>query len=308
MTGWRDPKGWVYSVRIVYVSRRGDGRRAPLPRLFLVKQGDMKRILPFAVIGLGAGAFLFAQDWAKQKLEQSPRHREWVKVTANGKPVEAYIAYPEVSAKAPVVLVIEEIFGLSDWAQLVTDEFAAAGYVAIVPDLLSGKGPNGGGTKSMTSDQIGTGMRDLKPDEITADLNAAADYALKLPASNGRLFVTGFCFGGSQSFRYATNRPDLKAAFVFYGTAPGDEESLKRIQAPVFGFYGGNDARVTTTVEPTKKQMAALGKTYEATVYQGAGHGFMRAGEDPGNTVEGNVKARQEAWARVKEVLAKYSK
>lgn len=265
----------------------------------------MNRIV---VLALFAASALSAQDWAKQKLEQSPRHREWVKVTADGRPVEAYVVYPEVSNKAPVVLVIEEIFGLSDWAQLVTDEFAAAGYIAIVPDLLSGKGPNGGGTKSMNSDQIGQGMRDLKPDEITADLNAAADYALKLPASSGKLFVAGFCFGGAQSFRYATNRPDLKAAFVFYGGAPTDNASLERIKAPVYGFYGGSDARVTATVEPAKKQMAELGKTYDPVVYEGAGHGFMRAGEDPGNKVEANVQARDKAWVKVKEILAKLSK
>lgn len=261
-----------------------------------------------AALALLAVSVLSAQDWARQKLDKSPRHREWVKVTADGRPVDAYIAYPEVSGKAPVVLVIEEIFGLSDWAQLVTDEFAAAGYVAIVPDLLSGKGPNGGGTKTMTSDQIGLGMRDLKPDEITADLNAAAGYALKQPAASRKLFVAGFCFGGSQSFRYATNRPDLAAAFVFYGTAPNDDESLKRIQAPVYGFYGGNDARVTMTVEPTKTRMANLGKTYDPVVYEGAGHGFMRAGEDPTNTAPGNVKARDEAWVKVKATLAKLAR
>jgi carboxymethylenebutenolidase len=261
-----------------------------------------------AALALLAASALCAQDWAKQKLDQSPRHREWVKVSAEGRPVEAYVVYPEVSKKAPVVLVIEEIFGLSDWAQLVTDEFAAAGYIAIVPDLLSGKGPNGGGTKSMTSDQIGQGMRDLKPDEITADLNAAADYALHLPASSGKLFVAGFCFGGGQSFRYATNRPDLQAAFVFYGGAPTDDASLKRVKAPVYGFYGGSDARVTATVEPTKKQMAELGKTYEPIVYEGAGHGFMRAGEDPGNKVEANAQARDKAWVKVKEALDKLSK
>jgi carboxymethylenebutenolidase len=122
------------------------------------------------------------------------------------------------------------------------------------------------------------------------------------------LFVAGFCFGGSQSFRYATNRSDLKGAFVFYGTAPTDDASLQRIKAPVYGFYGGNDARVTATVDPTKKQMAAAGKTYEEVVYEGAGHGFMRAGEDPTNKVEANVKAREEAWVKVKEALAKLSK
>ncbi|HEX3880107.1 MAG TPA: dienelactone hydrolase family protein [Bryobacteraceae bacterium] len=262
----------------------------------------------FVVLAALIASTLSAQDWAKQRLEKSPRHREWVKVTAAGRPVDAYVVYPEVSNKAPVVLVIEEIFGLSDWAQLVTDEFAAAGYIAIVPDLLSGKGPNGGGTKSMDSDAIGRGMRDLKPEEITADLNAAADYALKLPSSDGKLFVAGFCFGGSQSFAYATSRPDLKGAFVFYGGAPTDNAALERIKAPVYGFYGGSDARVTATVEPAKKAMAALSKPYEPTVYEGAGHGFMRAGEDPTNKNEANVKARDEAWTAVKAELAKLSK
>jgi carboxymethylenebutenolidase len=265
----------------------------------------MKRIIALAALAASA---LSAQDWAKQKLEQSPRHREWVKVMADGRPVDAYVVYPEVSNKAPVVLVIEEIFGLSDWAQLVTDEFAAAGYIAIVPDLLSGKGPNGGGTKSMDSTAVGQAIRDLKPDEKTADLNAAADYALKLPAANGKLFVAGFCFGGTETFRYATNRSDLKGAFVFYGSAPEDDAALARIKAPVYGFYAGNDARITATVEPTKKRMETAKKPYDTHVYDGAGHGFMRAGEDPNNKVEANTKAREQAWTSLKEYLAKLSK
>jgi carboxymethylenebutenolidase len=253
---------------------------------------------------------LSAQDWAKQKLEKSTRHREWVTVKHDGRSVEAYIAYPEVANKAPVVLVIHEIFGLSDWAQLVTDEFAEAGYIAIAPDLLSGKGPNGGGTKTMDANMVGQAIRDLQPDQITADLNAAADYALKQPAANGKLFVAGFCYGGSQSFRYATNRPDLKGTFSFYGPAPTDD-SLNRIKAPVYGFYGGNDARVTATVEPTKAKMAAAGKAYNPTIYEGAGHGFMRGGEDPTSTAAthaADVKARDQAWVRVKAELAKLAK
>ncbi len=248
---------------------------------------------------------LHAQDWAKQKLEKSPRHREWVKLQHDGRSVDAYIAYPEVSGKAPVVLVIHEIFGLSDWAQLVTDEFAAAGYIAIAPDLLSGKGPNGGGTKAMDANMVGQAIRDLPPDQITADLNSAAYYALKQPSANGRLFVAGFCYGGGQSFRYATNRPDLKAAFVFYGPPPADD-SLGRIKAPVYGFYGGNDARITATVEPEKGKMKAAGKTYDPVVYDGAGHGFMRDGEDPtsnSQTHAANVKARDAAWAKLKSII-----
>jgi len=247
---------------------------------------------------------LHAQEWAKQKLAKSTRHGEWVKVQHDGRNVEAYIVYPEVSKKAPVVLVIHEIFGLSDWAQVAADEFAAAGYIAIAPDLLSGKGPNGGGTKSLDANGVGQAIRDLPPDQITADLNAAADYALKQPSANGNLYVAGFCYGGGQSFRFATNRPDLKAAFVFYGTPPAD--GIERIKAPVYGFYGGNDARVTATVEPEKEKMKAAGKTYDPVVYEGAGHGFMRGGEDPTTqapTHAADVKARDEAWAKLKTLI-----
>jgi carboxymethylenebutenolidase len=260
---------------------------------------------PLAVCLALLAPALHAQDWAKQKLEQSSRHREWVKVQHDGRSVDAYIAYPEVKEKAPVVLVIHEIFGLSDWAQLAADEFAAAGYIAIAPDLLSGKGPNGGGTKSMDSNMIGQTIRDLPADQITADLDAAANYALKHPAAANRLYVAGFCYGGGQSFRFATNRADLKAAFVFYGPPPADD-TLGRIKAPVYGFYGGNDARITATVEPTKEKMKAANKTYDPVIYEGAGHGFMRGGEDPTTSAPSHaadVKARDAAWKKLKEVI-----
>jgi carboxymethylenebutenolidase len=276
------------------------------------------RKFPATTVEMGRIVLLFAlcvsvlsaQDWAKQKLEKSTRHGEWVTVKHDGRSVEAYVVYPEVANKAPVVLVIHEIFGLSDWAQLAADEFAAAGYIAIAPDLLSGKGPNGGGTKGMDQTAINQAIRDLPPDQITADLNAAADYALKQPAASGKLFVAGFCYGGGQSFRYATNRPDVKGAFVFYGTPPADD-TLSRIKAPIYGFYGGNDARVTATVDTTKPKMAAAGKTYEPVVFEGAGHGFMRGGEDPTSTAAthaADVKARDQAWVRMKEALAKLSR
>jgi carboxymethylenebutenolidase len=244
----------------------------------------------------------FAQDWARQRLEQSPRHREWVTVKHNGRSVETFIAYPESKAKTPVILVIHEIFGMTDWAQEVTDEFAAAGYIAIAPDLLSGMGPNGGRTNSFSQNDATEAVSHLNPDQITADLNAVADYAKKLPASNGKLFVTGFCWGGGQSFRFATNRPDLSAAFVFYGPPP-DKDAMARIKAPVYGFYGGNDERIDATIPRAKEDMKALGKTYEPVLYEGAGHGFMRAGEAPDAT-EGNRKAREESWVRLKKLLA----
>lgn len=261
------------------------------------------------LLALAAGS-LCAQPWAAQKLEKSSRHREWVKVQHDGRSIDAYVAYPEVSNKAPVVLVIHEIFGLSDWAQLAADEFAAAGYIAIAPDLISGKGPNGGGTKSMDSNQVGLAIRDLPPDQITADLNASADYALKQPAANGKLFVAGFCWGGGQSFRFATNRMDLSAAFVFYGPAP-DDAGIARIKAPVYGFYGSNDARISAAVPGTTDKMKAAGKSYSPVIYEGAGHGFMRGGEDPtatGATHAADAKARDAAWVVMKDVMARLGK
>jgi carboxymethylenebutenolidase len=243
-----------------------------------------------------------AQDWAKQKLEQSPRHREFVTVKHDNRSVETFIAYPETKGKAPVVLVIHEIFGLTDWAEEVADEFAAAGYIAVAPDLLSGMGVNGGRTNSFDQNGAIEAVSHLNPDQITADLKAAADYALKLPSASGKLFVTGFCWGGGQSFRFATNRSDLSAAFVFYGPPP-PKSDMSRIKVPVYGFYGGNDARIGATIPGAKTDMKALGKTYDPVVYEGAGHGFMRSGEAP-DAKPADAKARTEAWARLKKLLA----
>jgi carboxymethylenebutenolidase len=246
---------------------------------------------------------LCAQDWARQKLDKSPRHHEWATVKHDGRSVETFVVYPESKDKTPVVLIVHEIFGESDWIQELADEVAAAGYIAVAPDLLSGMGPNGGGTSSFPDPTKGISL--LKPDQITADLNAVADYALKLPAANGKLFVAGFCWGGGQSFRYATNRPDLSAAFVFYGPPP-DKSAMTRIKAPVYGFYGQNDARIDATIPGAIEDMKAAAKTYDPVTYDGAGHGFMRAGEAPDAT-EANKKARDDAWERWKTLLKQHS-
>jgi len=245
-----------------------------------------------------------AQDWAKARLEKSGRHQEWVKVKNGNRTVNSFIVYPEVKGKATAVVVIHEINGLTDWVRSVADQLSEAGYIAIAPDMLSGKGPAGGGTSEFTDrSAVGQAIRDLPPDQITADLNAVADYVSKLPAANGKVAVGGFCWGGSQTFRFATNRPSLKAAFVFYGTGPDSKEAIEKIKAPVYGFYGGNDARVTSTVPKSAELMKEAGKKYDPVTYEGAGHGFMRAGEDPANTVEANKKARDEAWTRWKSLL-----
>jgi carboxymethylenebutenolidase len=264
----------------------------------------MKRI--FALVILGAMATLFgfsasAQEWARQQVEKSPRHREWVTITHDGRSIQAFVAYPEVKDKAPVVLVIHEIFGLTDWAQEVTDEFAAAGYIAIAPDLLSGMGSGGKGTSSMQQSDAIKAVSGLKPDQVTADLQATADFALKLPAAAQKLYVAGFCWGGGQSFRFSTNRPGLAAAFVFYGSGPS-KDAIERITAPVYGFYAGNDSRIGATVPGTIEYMKVFGKQYEPVTYDGAGHGFMRAGESP-DASEADKKARDESWARLRKLM-----
>jgi carboxymethylenebutenolidase len=242
-----------------------------------------------------------AQDWAKAKLEKSPRHREWVSIKHDARSVETFVVYPESKDKRPVVLIIHEIFGMTDWVEDLADQVAEAGYIAVAPDLLSGMAPNGGRSSDFAEGKPMEAVSHLNPDQVTADLNAAADYALKLPASSGKLFVAGYCWGGGQTFRFATNRKDLAAAFVFYGPPP-DKDAMARITAPVYGFYAGNDARIGATVPDTITAMKAAGKTYDPVTYDGAGHGFMRAGEAP-DANEGNQKARTEAWARWKNLM-----
>ena len=259
-------------------------------------------------LALTIAAALHAQDWAVKRLDASPRHHEYVTLQVMGKPVQAFVDYPEVKNKATSVVMIHEIFGLSGWMKTMADDVAAAGYIAIAPDLLTGMGPGGGGTDSFPSqDAVTKAVGTLDPAFVLAALDAAADYVKKLPSANGKLASAGFCWGGGKSFAFATHRKDLSAAFVFYGPPPTEAE-MANIAAPVFGFYGGNDARIDATIPATVTAMKAAGKTYEPVTYDGAGHGFMRAGVDPANTVEGNKTAREQGFARMTAELAKISK
>jgi carboxymethylenebutenolidase len=245
------------------------------------------------------------QDVTVQRLNKSPRHQEWVKVKDGDRTVSCFVVYPEVKDKATAVIVIHENKGLTDWVRSAADQFAEAGYVAIAPDLLSGTGPNGGNTDSFKSnDEATKAIGKLDPIQVTKDLKAVADYILKQPASNGKLTVAGFCWGGGQTFRFATNRPDLKAAFVFYGMFPHTKDDLAKIPCPVYGFYGGDDARINMSIPNSAALMKEVGKTYDPVTYPGAGHGFMRAGEEANGTAA-NRSARQEAWERLKAILKK---
>jgi carboxymethylenebutenolidase len=243
-----------------------------------------------------------AQDWAKAKLEQSTRHREYVKVVYNNRTVNTLVIYPEVKGKAPVVVLIHEIFGLSDWMKLQVDELAAKGYIVVAPDLVSGMAPDGGGTDGLGGqDNVVKAVMGLPADQVTADLDAVVDYALKLPSANGKLAVGGFCWGGGKTFSYATHRHGISAAFVFYGTPP-PSAAMASITAPIYGFYGENDGRVTSTVPMATTDMKAAGKSYDPVIYAGAGHGFMRSGQSP-DAKPADKQAFEEGFARMLKVL-----
>ena len=274
------------------------GRFAVGPTLGFVSGGARLPMKTSFMLFLLSAAVAAGQTAVKARLDKSPRHLEWIKVKSGGREVACFVAYPEVKDKAPAVLVIHEIFGLTDWARSVADELAQHGYIAIAPDLLSGLAPGGGGTNEFGGrDAVTRAVLALSDDQVTGDLNAAADYVTRLPACNGELFVGGFCWGGGQAFRYATNNSQLKAAFVFYGPGPAQAEEVARIRCPVYGFYGQNDARISATVPATARMMKAAGKVFEPVVYDGAGHGFMRAGEEEDASPE-NKKALAEGWKR----------
>lgn len=264
----------------------------------------MKKYLLFTAIFLFAVLTMPAQDWAKTKLEKSSRHQEWVKVKHGEREVNCFVVYPEVKDKATSIVLIHEIFGLSDWARSAADELAAEGYIVIAPDLLYGSVTNGGTEELIKSGgNVGKAIQALPASQITADLKAAVDYAAKLDAGNGKVVVGGFCWGGGQSFRFAANNKDVKAAFVFYGPPPSADDMAK-INCPVYGFYAGNDARISATLPKANEGMKAAGKTYEPVIYDGAGHGFMRAGEAP-DASAANKQARDDAFKRWVELLKK---
>jgi carboxymethylenebutenolidase len=243
-----------------------------------------------------------SEQGARERLEESPRHGEYVdvKLPSGGTPIRTWVFYPERKSKAGVVIVIHEVYGLSDWIRAVADQIAREGFIAVAPDLLSGRGPGGGGTESVaTRDEVVALVRGLTPDETAARLNAVHDYAVKLPASNGKSATIGFCWGGARSFGYAAAQPALDGAIVYYGSSPETAE-LARVAAPVLGHYAGDDARVNATVPRAEAEMKRLGKFYEPHVYEGAGHGFLRQQEGREGA---NRAAAEKAWPRTVSFL-----
>ncbi len=244
------------------------------------------------------------EETAKAALEKSPRHGEFMDIKYEGSqyPIRTWIVYPERNEKAPVVIVIHEIFGLSDWIRAVADQLAKEGFIAVAPDLISGMGPNGGGTESAaTRDDVVRMIRGLSAEETYLRLNAVRAHAVKLPAANGKSATVGYCWGGTRSFGYTSAQPELNAAVVYYGTSP-DSTELTKIKAPVLGLYGGDDARVNATIEPAAAQLKKMKRVYEYEIYEGAGHGFLRAQTGREGA---NMRATQQAWPRTIEFLKK---
>jgi len=277
-------------------------RKTGLMLLFLALMG-----LPLSVGAAGndAGAIPPGEAGAKAILEHSPRHHEWVDIALPGKDAKlsAFVAYPERKTKAPVVIVIHEVYGLTDWVRAVADRLAGEGFIAIAPDMLSGKGPGGGGTDRFASrDDVVKAVRGVPAPEVVAMLDATVRYGKNLPAATGKFGVIGFCWGGGQSFHYATVQPDLGAAVVYYGTSP-QLEALTKVSAPILGLYGEDDARVNTTVGPAEAKIKELGKSFATHTYKGAGHGFLRAQEGRDNA---NLEASRKAWPATIEHLKKY--
>lgn len=231
---------------------------------------------------------------AAARLNQSPRHGEWVTIRTGaqaGDSLRLWVVYPQRSTKAPVVVVVHEIFGLSTWVRSVADQLAADGFIAIAPDFLTGKIPLSA-TDTVGVQAAMAAIRTLDPEVVQRQIDAAASYGMALPAAQPRYGVIGFCWGGGVSFQHAVHSPNLGASVVYYGTSPATA-SLASVRSPVLGLYGGEDARVDATIPPADSAMRAMGKQYTHQVFAGAGHGFLRA-QDGMNGA--NLAAARSAW------------
>lgn len=261
------------------------------------------RLAAITALALALGCAHDPTPTAAARLETTPRHHEWTTVESAGRPLHLYVVYPESSAPAPAVIVIHENRGLTDWVRAVADKLGSHGFIAVAPDFLSGSGPGGGRTSNFASeDAAREAIYALPAERVTADLTSTLRWVRAVPSASGKVSVAGFCWGGAQAFSFANTGDDLAASYVFYGTGPKDAAVVAGIGAPVYGFYGGDDARVNATIDATKALMDASGKKFEYVIYPGAGHAFMRSGE-AADASAANRDAMEKAWARWLQLL-----
>ncbi len=244
----------------------------------------------------------------KKQLDASPRHVDWVDIKASsGAPIKSFVVYPERKDKAPVVIVVQEIFGLTDWIRGVADQLAKEGFIAIAPDFMSGLGPNGGGSAELGEQGSTQAIGKLTDDDKVRILNDVRAYAATIPSANGKLGVVGFCWGGGTAFLYARKQPALNAAVSYYGPMPADPAEFATTKAPVLGLYGGNDNRVNANIDKAKEGMAKAGATYDPHIFEGAGHWFLRQ-QNGSAQAPGNMKATEEGWKLTLDWLKKNTK
>ena len=245
---------------------------------------------------------------ALAQLKSSPRHAEWVDIKASsGAPIKSFVVYPERKDKAPVVIVIQEIFGLTDWIRGVADQLAKEGFIAIAPDFLSGMGPNKGGSQELGEQGSVAEIRKLTDDDRIRILNDVRAYALTIPAANGKTGTVGFCWGGAASSLFALRQPGHNAAVAYYGGMPTDPAAFANAKTPILGLYAANDNRVNATLDLAKAELAKKNVTYEQHFFEGAGHGFLRQ-QNGSAQAPNNRQASEKAWPLTLEFLRKHTK
>jgi len=234
-------------------------------------------------------------QYAAARLQASPRHGEYAMINVPGKrdSLRAWVSFPERATKAPVVVVIHEIFGLTTWTRAVADQLAKEGFIAIAPDLLSFKTLPGTPDSSAYESEYRKAVSSLSPNDVRTYISAAAKYGMALPAATKKYGVVGFCWGGGMSFLYAALTPALGASVVYYGPAPDVKFITDSTKAPILGLFAGNDARVNATLPPADSALNARRKTFEQFTYDGAGHGFLR---QQGGADGANLNATKQAW------------
>jgi carboxymethylenebutenolidase len=247
--------------------------------------------------------FVSGFNTASSTLDKSTLRSEWVDIPVGNVKVHTKITYPQGTGKFPVVISMSGANGLNDWQQAVGDQLAREGFLVVAPDMHSGLGPNGGNFDSFKfPDEVVRAGSRISADEAMRRYKAAREYALKLPQANGKSASIGFCGGGTRSFNFAAEVPELNAAVVYYGAGP-PESQLAKIKAPVLGLYGEIDTRIVSTIPATTEAMKKLGKSYETHIYKGATHSFLQY-----QNLGENTAATMDAWPRTIAFLKQHTK
>lgn len=267
----------------------------------IARPGIRQRKKRRRIVWVTAAVIVATSVFLVSRIEVGHR-RKYVSLTHGSRALQLLVDYPSKPRRgSAIVVLVHEVYGLSEWTKVMSDELADRGFIVLAPDLLSGHGPNGGGYSDFTNENdVIQAVSDLDPTAVTVDLDAVVDYGKKLPSFDEKLAIVGFSWGGWKSFAFATHRRDLSGVFVFYGTGPTD---VRSISAPVYGFYAGNDGEVDATIPATTEAMKAAGKFYDPVVYEGADHGFMRLGVETGNTNPVDKTSRTQALDRLIKLL-----